>query len=100
MWRATGIGLLSTSGSRVRRGDHAPDVLDAIRGIERRGALEIANRQTVNCSRVFKYAIRCGLAGTQSRGVPPRSRILIANTPVPIACSMDGISAMQGWSCV
>ena len=40
----------------------APDVLDAIRAIERRGALEIANRQTANCSRVFKYAIRCGLA--------------------------------------
>lgn len=40
----------------------APDVLDAIRAIERRGALEIANRQTANCSHVFKYAIRCGLA--------------------------------------
>lgn len=40
----------------------APDVLDAIRAIEQRGALEIANRQTANCSRVFKYAIRCGLA--------------------------------------
>ena len=39
-----------------------PDVLDAIRAIERRGALEIANRQTANCSRVFKFAIRCGLA--------------------------------------
>lgn len=38
------------------------DVLDAIRAIERRGALEIANRQTANCSRVFKHAIRCGLA--------------------------------------
>jgi site-specific recombinase XerD len=38
------------------------DVLDAIRAIERRGALEIANRLTANCSRVFKYAIRCGLA--------------------------------------
>ncbi|WP_229412481.1 tyrosine-type recombinase/integrase [Massilia sp. Root335] len=40
----------------------APDVLDAIRAIEKRGALEIANRQTANCSRVFKHAIRCGLA--------------------------------------
>ncbi len=39
-----------------------PDVLDAIRAIERRGALEIANRQTSNCLRVVKYAIRCGLA--------------------------------------
>ncbi|WP_056441068.1 integrase arm-type DNA-binding domain-containing protein [Massilia sp. Root335] len=40
----------------------APDVLDDIRAIERRGALEIANRQTANCSGVFRYAIRCGLA--------------------------------------
>jgi integrase len=40
----------------------APDVLDAICAIEKRGALEIANRQTANCSRVFKHAIRCGLA--------------------------------------
>lgn len=40
----------------------APDVLDAIRTVERRGALEIANRQTANRSRVFKHAIRCGLA--------------------------------------
>jgi len=41
---------------------HARDVLDAIRAVEGRGALEIANRLTANCSRVFKYAIRCGLA--------------------------------------
>jgi integrase len=40
----------------------ARDVIDAIRRVERRGALEIANRLTANCSRVFKYAIRCGLA--------------------------------------
>jgi integrase len=40
----------------------ARDVLDAIRAVERRGALEIANRLTANCSRVFKYAVRCGLA--------------------------------------
>jgi hypothetical protein len=30
---------------------HAPDVLDAIRAIEKRAALEIANRQTANRSR-------------------------------------------------
>jgi len=32
----------------------APDVLDGIRAIERRGALEIAARQTANCARVFR----------------------------------------------
>jgi hypothetical protein len=40
----------------------ARDVVDAIRAVERRGALEIANRLIANCSGVFKYAIRCGLA--------------------------------------
>nr|WP_176936495.1 hypothetical protein [Massilia sp. PDC64] len=34
----------------------------AIPAIGKRGALEIANRQTANCPRVFKHAIRCGLA--------------------------------------
>ena len=38
-----------------------PDVLEAIRAVERRGALEIAKRLTSDCSRVFKYAIRCEL---------------------------------------
>lgn len=37
------------------------DVLDAIRAIEKRGALEMASRITANCSRVFRFAIRCGL---------------------------------------
>lgn len=37
-------------------------MLDAVRAVERRGAAEIASRLTANWSRVFKYAIRCGLA--------------------------------------
>lgn len=41
---------------------HSRDVLHAIREVERRGALEIASRLTANCSRVFRYAMRCGLA--------------------------------------
>jgi integrase len=36
------------------------DVLEAIRSVEQRGALEIAKRLAQNCSRVFKYAKRCG----------------------------------------
>jgi integrase len=35
-------------------------VLRAIRSVEDRGALEIAKRLTQNCSRVFKFAKRCG----------------------------------------
>jgi len=38
------------------------DVIDAIRAVERRRALEIASRLAGNCSRVFRYAMRCGLA--------------------------------------
>ncbi|MBC7702986.1 MAG: integrase arm-type DNA-binding domain-containing protein [Rhodoferax sp.] len=37
------------------------DVLKAIRMVEGRGALEVAKRLTSDCSRVFKYAIRCEL---------------------------------------
>ncbi len=40
----------------------ARDVLDAIRAVERRGALEIASRLAANCSRVFRYAMRSGHA--------------------------------------
>lgn len=38
-----------------------PEVLKAIRAVEGRGALEVAKRLTSDCSRVFKYAIRCEL---------------------------------------
>lgn len=40
----------------------ARDVLDALRAVERRGALEIASRLAANCSRVFRYAMRSGHA--------------------------------------
>lgn len=36
-------------------------MLEAIRAVEGRGAVEIAKRLTSDCSRVFKYAIRCEL---------------------------------------
>lgn len=38
-----------------------PKVLKAIRAVEERGALKVAKRLTSDCSRVFKYAIRCEL---------------------------------------
>jgi integrase len=38
------------------------DVLNAIRDVEQRGAREIARRLTANCARVFRHAIRSGLA--------------------------------------
>jgi integrase len=38
------------------------DVLNAIRDVEQRGAREIARRLAANCARVFRHAIRSGLA--------------------------------------
>jgi hypothetical protein len=38
------------------------DPLGALRGIEKRGAREIAKRLTADCSRVFNFAIDSGLA--------------------------------------
>jgi integrase len=38
------------------------DVIHAVRAIESRGALEIASRTAANCARIFRYAIRCGIA--------------------------------------
>jgi len=49
-------------GKQPVTGIQSRDVLDAIRAVERRGALEIASRLTANCSRVFRFAMRCGLA--------------------------------------
>lgn len=40
----------------------AQDILDAIRAVEHRGAREIARRLTANCARVFRHAIRSGIA--------------------------------------
>jgi integrase len=40
----------------------APDLLDALRKIERRGALETARRLRQSCGQVFRYAIATGRA--------------------------------------
>lgn len=40
----------------------APELLDAVRRIEKRGALETAHRALGNCGQVFRYAIATGRA--------------------------------------
>lgn len=40
----------------------APEVLAAVRRIERRGALETAHRALANCGQVFRYAVATGRA--------------------------------------
>jgi len=40
----------------------APELLDVLRKIEARGAVEVAHRVKQVCGQVFRYAIACGLA--------------------------------------
>ncbi len=42
----------------------APIILDVLRQIEKRGALEMAKRQGQVCSQIFRFAIACGKADT------------------------------------
>jgi hypothetical protein len=49
-------------GSRPIADVDAPDLLDALRKIEKRGALETARRLRQSCGQVFRYAIATGRA--------------------------------------
>lgn len=49
-------------GNRPISAISAPEVLEAIRRIEQRGALETAHRALQNCSQVFRYAVATGKA--------------------------------------
>jgi len=40
----------------------APKLLDVVRRIEKRGALETAHRVLGNCGQVFRYAVATGRA--------------------------------------
>lgn len=46
----------------------APQLLDAVRRIEKRGALETAHRALGNCGQVFRYAVATGRAGRDPSG--------------------------------
>lgn len=49
-------------GARPVNEIEAPDVLDMVRAIERRGALETAGRVMQRCAAVFRYAVHTGRA--------------------------------------
>jgi integrase len=54
----------------------APQLLDVIRRIEKRGALETAHRALANCGQVFRYAVATGraerdLSGDLKGALPP-----------------------------
>lgn len=65
-------------GSRPIAEIEAPDLLESIRRIEDRGAIETAHRALNNCGRVFRYAIATGRAtrdpAQDLRGALPPSR--------------------------
>jgi len=46
----------------------APELLDAVRRIEKRGALETAHRALGNCGQVFRYAVATGRAERDPSG--------------------------------
>lgn len=54
--------IFPTLGDRPIAELKAPEVLDAIRKIEKRGAIDIAQRVRQRCSAVFAYAIGSGVA--------------------------------------
>ena len=55
-------------GGKPIAGVSAPQLLDVVRHIERRGALETAHRALGNCGQVFRYAVATGRAERDPSG--------------------------------
>ena len=90
-------------GSRPIADLTAPELLDAIRRIEKRGAVETAHRALSNCGQIFGYAIVTGRAArdvaADLRGAlpPTRAEHLAAVTePAQAASILRAISEYQG----
>jgi integrase len=90
-------------GSRPIADVTAPELLDAIRRIEKRGAVETAHRALSNCGQIFRYAIVTGRAArdvaADLRGAlpPTRAEHLAAVTePAQAASILRAISEYQG----
>lgn len=90
-------------GSRPISDVAAPELLDVIRRIEQRGAIETSHRALSNCGQIFRYAIVTGRAlrdvSADLRGALPsaKSEHLAAVTePTQAASMMRAISAYVG----
>lgn len=57
VWRVFERDIFPWIGARPIADLRAPDVLDALRRIESRGAVETAHRALGNCSQVFRYGV-------------------------------------------
>lgn len=87
-------------GSRLISEVNAPELLNVVRRIEKRGALETAHRALGNCGQVFRYAVATGRAirdpcGDLRGALPPAKSDHFAATTDPkrvgeILRAMDG----------
>jgi integrase len=81
----------------------APELLNAVRRIESRGALETAHRALGNCSQVFRYAVATGRCERDPTGdlrgaLPPAKAEHFAATtdPARLAAILRAIDGYQG----
>ena len=79
----------------------APEVLEVMRRIEKRGALETAHRALANCGQVFRYAIATGRAindptGALRGALPPVRGTHFAATTDPVRFA-EILRAMEGY---
>lgn len=81
----------------------APELLDVLRRIERRGAVETAHRAKQNCGQVFRYAIATGRAdrdpSADLRGAlpPPKSRNFASvKDPGQVGALLRAIDGYEG----
>lgn len=79
----------------------APQLLDAVRRIETRGALETAHRALGNCGQVFRYAVATGRAERDPSGdlrgaLPPVKGEHFASVTEPIKAA-EMLRALDGY---
>lgn len=81
----------------------APELLDVLRRIERRGAIETSHRAKQNCGQIFRYAIATGRADRDPSGdlkgalTPPKARNFSSiKDPVGIGQLLRAIEGYRG----
>ncbi len=88
-------------GSRPVAEITAPEILQCLRRIEGRGALDTAHRAQQNCGQVFRYAVQTGRAVRDPSGdlrgaMPPAQRVHYASITDPVAVA-ELLRAIDGF---
>ena len=88
-------------GNKPVAGVTAPQLLEVIRRIEQRGALETAHRALSNCGQVFRYAVATGRAERDPSGdlrgaLPPVKGTHFASVTEPVKVA-EILRAMDGY---